>query len=319
MILPLMVVLAGPTGSGKTSLSLALAQQIGGEIVSCDSVSVYRGMEIGTAKPTPEERALVPHHMIDVADPDTAYTAGDYGRDARKAVAEIAVRRNVPIVAGGTGLYLRALLEGLSPVPPRDEALRKRLRGSAAKYGELYLHRTLRRLDAEAALRIHANDAPKLIRAIEVSLLARQPITERFIAEPPHPLTGFHIVQIGLNPPRAELYRFLNTRAAEMFQQGLVIETRELIAQYGEDCRALTSLGYAQAMEEIRGTMTRAQAIASAQQGHRNYAKRQLTWFRKDATIQWIENFGTDALNPVLELFKSERQVRQGSTEGAKF
>jgi len=302
---PLLLAIVGPTGSGKTALSLALAEELNGEIVSCDSVSIYRGMEIGSAKPTAEERARIPHHMLDVADPSESYNAGDYSRAGRDVIADIHSRGKTPIVAGGTGLYLRALLDGLSPVPPRDEDLRRRLRLSVARHGQTHLHRLLSRIDPQAAARIHANDLPKLLRAVEISLLERRPISEQFHAAPPEPLKGFRIVKIGLAPPRAELYLRLNARAAEMFTNGLIEETRALIGRYGEDCRALTSLGYTQAVAEIQGTLTPEQAVASAQQGHRNYAKRQLTWFRADPEIHWIEDFGGTSLKRAMEIIQS--------------
>jgi len=175
---PLLVV-AGPTASGKTALALHLAENLGGEIVSCDSVAVYRLMEIGTAKPTLVERQQVPHHCIDLYWPDEVCTAGDYARHAREAIAGIRERRRIPIVAGGTGLYLRALLEGLAPAPKRDDALRERLGARVEQRGSPWLHRVLQRLDAKAAALIHANDVPKLIRSIEVTLAARQPQTEQ--------------------------------------------------------------------------------------------------------------------------------------------
>jgi tRNA dimethylallyltransferase len=294
-----LVVVAGPTASGKTALALALAEEFSGEIVSCDSVAVYRGMEIGTAKPTPVERARVTHHLIDIFPPDAPCTAGDYSRLARQALCEIARRGRLPIVCGGTGLYLRALVNGLFPAPPRHEPLRARLRDLAQLRGPTYLHRILGRLDPAAARLIHSNDAPKLVRAIEVTLSARQPITRQWQQQPRDPLTGFRILRLGLNPPRAALYAHINRRAARMFnppQQGggLVEETAQLIAQYGPDCRPLASLGYAQAAALLRGEVTRDQAIAAAQQGHRNYAKRQLTWFRKDPALHWLPGFGGD-------------------------
>jgi tRNA dimethylallyltransferase len=294
-----LVVVAGPTASGKTALALALAQQFSGEIVSCDSVAVYRGMEIGTAKPTLAERASVPHHLIDVFPPDAPCTAGDYSRLARQAICGISQRDLLPIVCGGTGLYLRALVDGLFPAPPRHEPLRARLRNLAQLRGPAHLHRILARLDPAAALLIHANDAPKIIRAIEVTLAARQPITRQWQQQPRDPLTGFRILSLCLNPPRPALYDRINRRAAHMFdppQQGggLVEETARLLAQYGPDCRPLTSLGYAQAAALLRGTLTRDQAIVAAQQGHRNYAKRQLTWFRKNPALHWLPNFGSD-------------------------
>jgi tRNA dimethylallyltransferase len=288
-----LIVVAGPTASGKTALALELAEQFAGEIVSCDSVAVYRGMEIGTAKPTLDERARVPHHLIDILTPDEPCTAGDYSRLAREAVAGISERGRLPIVAGGTGLYLRALLDGLFPAPQRDEPLRTKLRAKAERHGAPHLHRILTRLDPAAATLIHANDAPKVIRAIEVTLAARAPITEQW-EQPREALTGYRVLRLGLNPPRAELYQRINCRAAEMFDRGLVEETTQLVERYGFECRALTSLGYAQAIAVLRGEMTRDQAIADTAQGHRNYAKRQLTWFRKDSAMQWLANFGSD-------------------------
>jgi tRNA dimethylallyltransferase len=294
-----LVIVAGPTASGKTALALALAQQFSGEIVSCDSVAVYRGMEIGTAKPTLAERASVPHHLIDVFPPDAPCTAGDFSRLARQAIREISQRDRLPIVCGGTGLYLRALVDGLFPAPPRREPLRQKLRQRAELRGPAHLHRILTRLDPAAARLIHANDAPKLIRAIEVTLSAHQPITRQWQQQPRDPLTGFRILRLCLNPPRAALYDRINRRAAQMFNPptqggGLVEETAQLLAQYGPDCRPLTSLGYAQAAALLRGEVTRDQAIAAAQQGHRNYAKRQLTWFRKDPALHWLPGFGGD-------------------------
>jgi tRNA dimethylallyltransferase len=285
-----LIVLAGPTASGKTALALTLAERFNGEIVSCDSVAVYRGMEIGTAKPTLDERARVPHHMIDIASPDQACTAGDYSRLARESIQGITERGHLPIVAGGTGLYLRALLDGLFPAPQRNEALRTRLR----KRDSSNLHRILTRFDPAAAALIHANDTPKLIRAIEVTLAARQPITQQW-QQPRDPLIGFRILRLGLNPPRAELYDRINRRATEMFDSGLVEETLMLVERYGYECRPLTSLGYAQAVAVLRSEITRDEAVAQARQGHRNYAKRQLTWFRKDPEIHWLTSFGSEA------------------------
>jgi tRNA dimethylallyltransferase len=289
--LPL-VVLCGPTASGKTALALTLAENFAGEIVSCDSVAVYRGMEIGTAKPTLDERGRVPHHLIDILTPDQPCTAGDYLRLGREALAGISGRGRVPIVAGGTGLYLRALLDGLFAAPQQDEALRERLRQRGTE-DSAQLHRILARLDRAAAAKIHANDTPKVIRAIEVTLAARQPITEQW-QQPRDPLTGYRVLRLGLNPPRAALYDRINRRAREMFEIGLVEETTRLVETYGFDCRPLTSLGYAQAVAVLRREMTRDEAIAATAQGHRNYAKRQLTWFRKDSGIHWLAGFGAD-------------------------
>jgi tRNA dimethylallyltransferase len=294
-LLPPLIVVAGPTASGKTALALALAQQFDGEIVSCDSVAVYRGMEIGTAKPTLDERARVPHHLIDVFTPDEPCTAGDYSRLAREAIAGITQRGRLPVVAGGTGLYLRALLDGLFPAPQRQEPLREKLRARAAEKSPAHLHRILTRLDPAAAALIHANDAPKVIRAIEVTLAARSPISRQWEDQPRDPLTGHRVLKLGLNPPREALYDTINRRAYQMFDRGLEQETTQLVETYGFDCRAFTSLGYAQAIAVLRGELTREEACAACAQGHRNYAKRQMTWFRKDAAIHWLPGFGSDS------------------------
>lgn len=290
---PLVILLLGPTGSGKTALSLALAERFGGEIVSCDSVAVYRGMDVGTAKPSREERDRVPHHLIDVADPDQAFTAGEYSKLARRVLQEISTRNRLPIVTGGTGLYLRALTEGLFAGPSRQEELRSALSRSANRHGKIWLHRILQRLDPASAERIHANDQAKLIRAIEVCLAARKPLSEVLAAPDAarNPLTGFRLLRIGLNPPRRELYERLNRRCAEMFAAGLVEEARGLLERYGP-VKALDSLGYAQAVAVRAGTLTLEAGVEAAQQGHRNYAKRQMTWFRREPAVHWIEGFG---------------------------
>lgn len=306
-----LVVIAGPTASGKSSLALYLAEQLGGEVVSCDSVAVYRGMDIGAAKPSSDDRARIPHHALDLLDPDEPTTAGDYARAARAALQEIRSRDRPPIIAGGTGLYLRALLDGLAPAPPRDEALRERLR---ARAGRSSLHRLLRRFDPAAAAAIHPNDVPKLIRSLEVTLLARMPQTAQWEAGR-EPLEGFRVLQLGLNPPRAKLYARINERAAAMFSQGLLEETAAVRARFGDRVRALGSLGYAQALAALRGEMTLPDAIAAAQQGHRNYAKRQLTWFRRDLRMHWLSGFGDDpavraeALRLTLEHLKDSNET----------
>jgi len=294
---PLLVVVLGPTASGKSALAISLAEKFAGEIVSCDSVAVYRHFEIGTAKPSREDRARVPHHLIDVAEPGEAFTAGEYARQARTDLAEIVQRGHLPIVVGGTGLYLRALLEGLFPGPQRSDELRERLRARAAERGPGYLHRVLRRLDPAGALKIHPNDAPKLIRAIEVCMTTRAPMSELWQQRGRDPLRGFRILRIGLNPPRERLYERINQRAAQMFADGLVAETQSLLERFG-DARAITaihSLGYEQALQHLRGELSLAQAVTAAQQGHRNYAKRQMTWFRREPDVTWFEGFGDDA------------------------
>jgi tRNA dimethylallyltransferase len=308
-----LIVLAGPTASGKTSLAVRLAEEFNGEIISCDSVAVYREMEIGTAKPSREERSLVQHHMIDIAWPDETCTAGDYSRQAREALTGITGRGRLPIVAGGTGLYLRALIDGLFPSPLTNPTHRERLRAIATTRGPAYLHRLLTRLDKAAAAAIHVNDVPKVIRAIEVSLAASQPLDDNGYSPDSDPtpangrtpmtvqwqkgrdaLTGYRILRLGLDPVRSRLYERINHRAAAMFDRGLIEETERLVARYGYDCRPLTSLGYAEAAAVLQDQLTREQAVAQAQQGHRNYAKRQLTWFRREPGIHWLPGCGGD-------------------------
>lgn len=309
MKLPLLVVILGPTASGKTALSLHVAEQMQGEIINCDSVAVYRELEIGTAKPLKEERQRVPHHLIDIAGPEELVTAGDYSRRARQAIADIAARGHLPIVVGGSGLYLRALLEGLFHAPPRSEELRTRLRERAGERGSDYLHKLLRRIDSAAAQTIHANDVPKVVRALEVSLSARAPMTDLW-QQGRDALQGFRILRIGLNPRREALYQRINQRAEEMFSAGLLEETRMLVDRYGSAVWPMNSLGYKQAMQHLRGELSLEEAIVAAQQGHRNYAKRQMTWFRREPEVYWITEFGSDSAvqKKVVELIKARTQ-----------
>ncbi len=318
---PLLVVILGPTGSGKTALSLSLslsspsslaqALRFSGEIVNCDSVAMYREFDIGTAKPSAEERSRAPHHLFDFVEPTAYVTAGEYARQARQVLGEISGRGHLPIVVGGTGLYLRALLEGLFPGPQRSEELRERLRESAASHGPDHLHRILRRLDRAAAEKIHANDVPKLIRAIEVCLLARTSESRNDSQNEPRaggsrekmselwrqgrdPLQGFRILRLGLDPDRSTLYDRINRRASHMFEAGLIEETKNLLEKYGVASRPLSSLGYKQAVQLLNGEITREQAIQAAQQAHRNYAKRQITWFRREPDVHWLKGFGDE-------------------------
>ena len=290
---PLLVVILGPTASGKTALSIALAEKFHGEIVNCDSVAMYRELDIGTAKPSPEERARVPHHLFDFVDPAEEMTAGEYARQAREVIGEINARARLPIVVGGTGLYLRALLEGLFTGPQRSDELRERLRERTAERGSGYLHRILCRLDPASAEKIHANDQPKLIRAIEVCLASRQKMSDMW-QHGRDPLNGFRILRLGLDPDRAFLYDRINKRAQNMFDGGLVEETKNLVSRYGDSVRPLSSLGYKQAVQFLRGELTLEHAVQAAQQGHRNYAKRQMTWFRHEPDVMWFKGLGDD-------------------------
>ncbi|MGI9102915.1 MAG: tRNA (adenosine(37)-N6)-dimethylallyltransferase MiaA [Terriglobales bacterium] len=289
---PLLVALVGPTGSGKTALSLALAERFGGEIVNCDSVAIYRDFEIGTAKPSAAERARAPHHLLDIMDPTHYMTAGEYARRAREVLEEIKSRGRLPIVVGGTGLYLRALLEGLFPGPERSEELRERLRARARQRGAVWLQRILARLDPKSAANIHPNDTPKVIRAIEVCLASRERMSELW-QRGRDPLQGIHILRIGLNPDRNALYTRINQRARAMFDAGLVDETKRLMEKY-PGAWALSSLGYKQAAQYLCGEVDLKLAIWAAQQSHRNYAKRQITWFRREPDVHWLGGFGDD-------------------------
>jgi len=311
---PLLAVILGPTGSGKTALSLALAGRFHGEIVNCDSVAMYREFEIGTAKPSAAERASFPHHLFDLVDPAGYITAGEYARRAREVLHQIAARGNMPIVVGGTGLYLRALLEGLFPGPQRSEELRERLREQGKRQGPSYLHRLLARLDREAAAKTHPNDTPKLIRAIEVCLASRQKMSELW-KHGRDPLRGFRILRIGLDPERGALYDRINLRAARMFKSGLVEETRRLLEKYGDTIRPLGSLGYKQALQLLRGEIDSATAVQAAQQAHRNYAKRQMTWFRREPEVHWLSGFGDDpAIQQAAVALVEKSYVASGST-----
>ncbi len=290
--IPLPIVL-GPTASGKSELGIHIALAFGGEVVNCDSLQVYRGFDIGTAKVPEDARRGVPHHLIDIAEPTELFTAGDYVRAARDALNQVARRGRVPVVVGGTGFYLRALLHGLFPGPERDHALRTRLDlREQARPGSL--HRILSRLDPVAASRIHSNDKNKTIRALEVRLLEGTTITKAF-ERGREQLKGYRAIKLGLDPPRALLYERMNTRTSRMFEQGLVEEVRGLLsAGLAKSAKPFESLGYKQALQMLDGHVTEEQALASTQLETRRYAKRQLTWFRKEQNVHWLHGFGDE-------------------------
>ncbi len=303
---PLPIVL-GPTASGKSDLALHIAQSVGGEIVNCDSLQIYKGFDIGTAKVLEADRQGVPHHLIDVAEPSQVFTAGDYTRLARTVLREIVERRRTAVVVGGTGFYLRALLEGLFPGPSRDPDIRARLqRREHLRPGSL--HRILSRLDPTAGGRIHSNDQNKIIRALEVRLLVGKPMSELF-SRGRDQLTGFRPIKIGLNPPRELLYQRLDSRATRIFEQGLIAEVRGLLAAgVPRHSKPFESLGYKQALGVIEGRLTAEQALADTQTETRRYAKRQLTWFRKEHDVRWLPGFGQEPAlqHQALELLAAE-------------
>jgi tRNA dimethylallyltransferase len=287
-----LLAIVGPTGSGKSALALDLAGEFGGEIINCDSLQLYRGFDIATAKTRSAERRGIPHHLVDVLAPSRIYSAGEYARDARDAVAAVSARGRLPVVVGGTGFYLQALLEGLPGLPRRDEALRARLLGREHRRPGS-IHRLLSRLEPHAAARIHPHDLHKLVRALEVRILTR---TRTPSSDQAEPLRGYRVLKLGLDPERARLHARLDARVRAMFASGLLEEVRQLLARgaTGEE-KPFESLGYKQALRHLRGGMSLEEAIASTQLETRQYAKRQWTWFRRDARVQWLRGFGEDA------------------------
>ncbi len=287
--LPLVAVI-GPTGSGKSDLALEIAQLFHGEIVNCDSLQVYRHFDIGTAKLPLGERRGIPHHLIDIIDPDELFTAGEYARLARETIRTISERERTPILAGGTGFYLRALLDGLFEGPSRDQSLRDRLaQREARRAGSL--HRLLRRFDSATARKIHPHDVPKVMRALEVCLLTRRKVSELF-REGRAALSGYRTLKLGLLPDRDALYERLDRRAAAMFENGLVQEVRHILdLGYAAEVKPFESHGYKQAMQSIRGELNLREAIFYAQRSTRQYAKRQLTWFRREPGLVWLKGF----------------------------
>jgi tRNA dimethylallyltransferase len=308
--LPLLVVLVGPTASGKSSLGILLAQEFGGEIVACDSTQLYRGFDIGTAKPSQAERRSVAHHLLDVLDPTEASTAGDYRERALVVLADLKGRSRLPVLTVGTGLYLRALLEGLADLPQRSEEIRRRLRASAAEHGAGHLHNMLARLDPQAAGQIAGADQQKLVRAIEICLLSGKPLTEVHRSGRT-PLAGWRIIKIGLEPPREALYERIHRRTEAMLAAGWIDEVRRLAAGgLPESAKPFDFLGYRELGAHLRGETTLEAARAAIEQGTRQYAKRQITWFRREADVNWLPGFGDDP--PTMAAARSliARQLR---------
>lgn len=289
--LPLLVIL-GPTASGKSVLGVWLAQHLAGEVIACDSTQLYRRFDRGTAKPTIEERQAVPHHLLDVLDGTQESTAGGYRERAIEVLNDLRQRNKLPIFTVGTGLYLRALLEGLADVPQRSEDLRERLRASAHDHPAGHLHRVLHRLDRESAHKIAPADAQKLIRAIEVCLLTKKPLSEVHRTGR-NPLQGWRAIKIGLMPPREALYKRVHERTNTMLQHGWLDEVRGLL-QSGvpDNAKAFDFIGYRELRSVLRGELTLDDARAAIQQATRRYAKRQITWFRRENGVHWLAGFG---------------------------
>lgn len=292
-----LIAVVGPTASGKSDLAISLAEHFDGEIVNYDSVQVFRGFDIGSAKPSLEERRRVPHHMIDIREPTELFTAGDYQREARSVLDEIRQRRRIPVLVGGTGLYLRALTEGLFAGPARSMQLRSRLEATCKARGVEYLHGLLRRLDSASAARIAVRDKPKIIRALEVRLETGKPLTEHLRVEPRRPLQGFKIVTVGLNPSREDCYRRIDARVQRMFDTGLVEEVQGLLARgVPSDAKPLGALGYRHVLANLDNTYAWEDTIRMIQRDTRRYAKRQLTWFRRQTNTTWFDGPGDNKL-----------------------
>jgi tRNA dimethylallyltransferase len=293
-VLAPLVVILGPTASGKSSLAIRLAQQLDGEILVCDSTQVYRHFDIGTAKVPLAERHGIAHRLIDLVEPNAIFTAGEYRRQALLALTEVSQRGKLPVLTAGTGLYLRALLEGLADAPERSEELRARLRAKAQLRGSEHLHRTLARLDPEIARRIAPRDTQKVIRAIEMRILAGKPVGEIHRAGR-NSLEGYDVQKIGLSPPRAALYARIDARTVAMLSGGWLDEVRRLSSSgIPPDAKPFQFIGYPELLAHLAGRLTMEAAIKKIQLATRQFAKRQLTWFRKEPSVHWLPGFGDD-------------------------
>jgi tRNA dimethylallyltransferase len=289
-----LVVILGPTASGKSALAVEVARRWQGEVLCCDSTQLYRYFDIGTSKVRGAEQRGIPHHLVDLLDPGEVFTAGDYRRAALDVLADLRRRARLPVLTAGTGLYLRALLEGLAEAPGRSEELRERLRRSARARGSEYLHRLLARLDPASAARIAPRDAAKLIRAIEVCLASGRPMSE--VLRRPRPrLESFLPLKIGLMPPRTALYARIEHRTRAMLAAGWLEEVRALLAR-GLDpaVKPFQFIGYSELRAHLAGVVDLETAVRAIQQATRRYAKRQLTWFRREPAVEWFDGFGDD-------------------------
>jgi tRNA dimethylallyltransferase len=289
-----LVAIIGPTASGKSSLGVAVAKHFGGEVLCCDSTQLYRRFDIGTGKITTAEQQGIPHHLMDLLEPGEVFTAGAYRTKALEVLQDLASRKKLPVLTVGTGLYLRALLEGLADAPTRSDEVRARLRARAEEHGPGYLHEVLARLDPEAAGRIAARDTPKLIRAIEVCVLAGKPISDLHRAGRPR-LEGYRPIKIGLSPPRPALYDRIESRIDAMLKSGWMEEVKRLVESgISVQSKPFQFIGYSQLRTHVAGVITLEEAVKAIRQATRRYAKRQLTWFRKESNVHWLEGFGDE-------------------------
>lgn len=276
------IVICGPTGVGKTRVGIELAKKFGGEIVSADSQQVYKGLDIGTAKPSPEERSAVPHHLIDVVSPDQPFDVGQYVKLADDAINAIVKKGHVPFIVGGTGLYIKALCHGLVELPPRDDSYRTELIRLKEKYGANYLHKMLHDVDPEMAKILSPNDTTRLIRSLEVMYITGCSI-RHFQKGHGFGKLRYNALKIGLMIDRAELYKHIDARVDKMLANGLLEETRLLVERYGSNCQALKAVGYKEIVQGLPDV------VEEIKRNTRHYAKRQLTWFRRDKEIHWFD------------------------------
>ena len=310
---PLVVAVLGPTATGKSALALAIAERYRGEIINCDSTAVYRGFDIGTDKIALADRRGVPHHLIDIADPTDDYTAAQYARDAAAAIRDVQARGGLPILAGGTGFYFRALTRGLFPGPGADAALRRRLESIAERRDVTFLHRLLRKVDQESALRIQPRDLKRLVRALEVYFLTGRPLTAHF-ADTQSPIPDVEVLAIGLRLPAEAISARVTRRVDEQFGRGLLDEIRALLARgVPETARPFGGLVYRQAMDHLRGVRDEPSTRALIAQENRRYARRQLIWFRKEPNLGWFDGPGESAatIDSVHRLIAERLQERE--------